>query len=59
MTSDQLDTLALWYRERSCYVQPWLCMNALESYARCIGIEMTPSDSVTLFHHINEGATQC
>ena len=55
MTNERLEALAVWYRERRCRVKPWLCINDLDAYAACVGIEIDLNDRVELFHYINKG----
>ena len=59
LTNAEKAALASWHRVRNCHVEPWLCVNTLEDYARCLGIELDHINSISLFHYIQEEQQLC
>ena len=54
LTDEESRALAVWHRERLCHVRPWLCVNSIEDYARCLGIELDANNLIDLFHYIQQ-----
>lgn len=59
LTDQESNALAVWHRKRLCHVQPWLCVNTIEDYARCRGIVLDDNSRIDLFHYIQKEQDQC